>query len=358
MNCHYCFYHDEMEKRTTTTFGFMAEETLEQIIVKAFDFADSECTFAYQGGEPALIGLEFYQKAVMLQKKHNTKGLLVNNAFQTNGLTLDDKWCAFFADNNFLVGVSIDGVRQTHDKNRKTNAGEDTYLKCMDGIQALNRWGVEYNILTVVNKDTALKINKIYQTYQKKGFWYQQYIACLDPLFETAGKMPYSLTPEIYGEFLCELFELWKTDLQQNRQPYIRQFENYIGILIGNQPESCEQNGICGFQNVVEADGSVYPCDFYVLDEYKLGNLNHNSFAEINQKREEIGFIKESENHSVTCKQCKYFRICRGGCRRHRVKEENGEGYRNYFCQSYKMLFERHYNTMHQIAKAFRNQPT
>lgn len=354
MKCDYCFYRDEMEKRETETFGYMSEETLEHIVIQAFAFAESQCTFAYQGGEPTLIGLDFYQKAIALQKKHNKKGIKVSNAIQTNGLLLDDDWCKFLAEQNFLVGVSIDGIRQTHDKNRKDLAGETTFFRCMDSIQLLKKYGADYNILTVINKNTAAKIHKIYQMYQKKGFLYQQYIACLDPLYEEAGNMSYSLSPRLYGEFLCELFGMWSDDLQHKKQPYIRQFENYIGILLGKQPESCAQKGICGLQYVVEADGSAYPCDFYMMDEFNLGNLNQNSLEELNQRRKEIGFVERSANHCAACRQCKYFALCRSGCQRERIPDPDGTGYRNYYCQSYRMLFERYYDTMNKIAKAIR----
>lgn len=354
MKCSYCFYQDEMKKRETETFGFMTEETLENIIIRAFAFADCECSFAYQGGEPTLIGLDFYKKALDLQKKHNKKGIKVNNALQTNGILLNEDWCKFLAEQDFLTGISVDGIRRTHDINRKGSSGEDTYLICMNSIELLKQYGADYNILTVVNKDTAVKINKIYQSYQKKGFLYQQYIACLDPLFEEAGKMVYSLTPKLYGEFLCELFGMWSDDLQRKKQPYIRQFENYIGILLGKQPESCAQNGVCGRQYVVEADGSTYPCDFYMLEKFKLGNLNENSLEDLNRRRKQIGFIEQSANQSAACKACKYFVLCRGGCRRERIPEPDGKGQRNYFCESYHMLFDRHYDTMNKIAKAIR----
>lgn len=137
-----------------------------------------------------------------------------------------------------------------------------------------DQFGMEYNILTVVNQKTAYNIKEIYREYQRNGWKYQQYIACLEPIGEEQGQKEYALTPKLYGEFLINLFELWYMDYKKGMQPYIRMFENYIGILLGYCPEACEQNGTCQIQNVVEADGSVYPCDFYALDEYWLGNFN------------------------------------------------------------------------------------
>lgn len=204
---------------------------------------------------------------------------------QTNGYALDDEWCHFFAENNFLVGLSVDGIKATHDAFRKDASGDDTYYHVLEKAECLKKAGVQFNVLTVVNSKTAPKIRRIYEQYRKLGFCWQQYIACLDPIGKLQGEKEFSLTPELYGNFLIELFELWEIDLKQGKQPYIRQFENYISILLGYMPEACEQRGICSFQNVVEADGSVYPCDFYVLDEYNLGNLNENSFEEIQKKK-------------------------------------------------------------------------
>ena len=142
----------------------------------------------------------------------------------------------------------------------------------------------------------------LFRSYRKLGLSWQQYIACLDPVWEKRGEQEYSLTPRVYGQFLIDLFELWYLDLQKGRQPYIRQFENYVGILMGCMPESCEQRGVCSFQNVVEADGSVYPCDFYCMDEYRLGNLNEDSFEIIGQRLMESGFLQASADHAEQCK--------------------------------------------------------
>ena len=204
-------------------------------------------------------------------------------------------------------------------------------------------------MLTVVHRKTAPKIRRIYEQYRKLGFSWQQYIACLDPIGEKQGQQDYSLTPEAYGQFLIDLFELWELDYRKGQQPYIRQFENYIGILMGHAPESCEQRGVCSFQNIVEADGSVYPCDFYVLDEYRLGNLNEDDFETIHQRRGRIGFVENSFNHTQQCQECRYFSLCRGGCRRHREQPGTAPG-ENYFCRSYRMFFDACLPRMRQIA--------
>ena len=349
LRCRYCFYADEMENRRQASYGIMQERTLENVIRRTLDFAEGGCTIAFQGGEPTLAGLDFYERCLALEKKYNRKGIVISHALQTNGYVLDEKWCQFFAKNSFLVGLSVDGIKATHDCYRKDAAGQDTYFHTLEAARMLERAGVDFNILTVVHKKTASKIRKIYEQYRKLGFSWQQYIACLDPIGKEQGCQEYSLTPEAYGQFLIDLFELWELDYRKGRQPYIRQFENYIGILMGQTPESCEQRGVCSFQNIVEADGSVYPCDFYVLDEYRLGNLNEDDFETIHRRRRELGFVESSLNHTQECKNCGYFALCRGGCRRHRQQPGTPEG-ENCFCRSYRMFFDACLPALQRIA--------
>ena len=340
VRCRYCFYHDEQCNRETFSYGFMSEETLEILIQKALESAKGECSFGFQGGEPTLSGLPFFRKAVELQKKYNVHHTRISNAIQTNGLLIDDEWAEFLAENHFLVGLSLDGTKDIHDANRIDPAGKGTYAKVLRAAQILKNHGVYFNILTVITGKTADSITKIYNFYRRSGFLYQQYIPCLDPMGEGHGNSPYALTPEQYGSFLIRLFRLWYRDLQNGCQPFIRTFENYVALAAGYQAEVCEQRGLCGIQYVVEADGSVYPCDFYMLDEYRLGNFNQDFLETIDKKREEIGFISRSRNISEDCMSCPHYKLCRGGCQRNRDPEPESGRYRNYLCQGYRRFFD------------------
>lgn len=348
LRCRYCFYTDEMNNRNKDNYGIMTEDILEIVIKKLLEFADQNCTIAFQGGEPTLTGLDFYKKCLEFEKNYNIKNVEIHHAIQTNGYALTREWCDFFAENHFLVGVSIDGIKATHDIYRKDACGCETYLRVLESTRLLKEANVDFNILTVVNAKTAGRIRRIYENYKKHGFGYQQYIACLDPIGQRQGQEEYSLTPEMYGDFLIELFHLWEIDLYKGEQPYIRQFENYLAILLGMVPEGCEHKGICSVQNTIEADGSVYPCDFYVLDEYKLGNLTTDSFETIYQRRIQQNFIQSSNNHTDKCRKCKWFMLCRGGCRRHREQPGTALG-ENYFCKSYQLFFEACYPNLCQI---------
>lgn len=350
MRCEYCFYYDTMEKRQQSSYGYMSVETLEEVIRKTLASAEGSCSITFQGGEPTLSGLEFYKKAVEFEKKYNVNGVPIYNAIQTNGYHLTEEWADFLFKNHFLTGVSLDGKKPFHDCCRKNIKGEGTFDRVMASVHLLEKKGVEFNILSVVNGKTAPHIQKNYEFYKKNNLKYLQFIACLDPLGEEMGQKEFSLTPEVYGRFLIELFELWYADLLEGKQPYIRQFENYIAILLGQMPESCDMRGICSQQYAVEADGSVYPCDFYVLDEYRLGNFKEHTLEEIDQKRTEIGYLEKSLIKEKACEECRYKGLCRGGCRRSRDEKNHHQ----YFCESYQAFFDACLPKMINIAERIR----
>ena len=357
MSCDYCFYCDEAEKRTQSSYGFLSEQTLNNVIRKTMPRAEHMISYAYQGGEPTLRGLDFFKQAVAYQNQYNKNHVQVHNALQTNGYAIDEEWCRFFKENHFLVGLSVDGTKDIHDSMRHAKSGDGTFGRIARSASLMDKYGVDYNILTVVTPQIARHVKEVYETYKKRGWNYQQYIACLDPLGEGHGRTPYSLTPAVYGQFLIDLFRLWHADLQKGCQPYIRQFENYVGLAAGYMAESCDQRGTCGIQTVVEADGSVYPCDFYMLDEYCLGNFNTDRLDAIDRRRGEISFIERSRKLDPSCGACPHYRLCRGGCQRNRDLVEGGGFYRNYFCEAYRMFFEACGNEIEAIGRGLTGRP-
>ena len=352
MSCEYCFYCDEASKRLQNSYGFMSEQTLKNTIRKTMLRAEGSIHYAFQGGEPTLCGIDFFKKALAYQKQYNKNNIEVSNALQTNGFTLTDEWCSFFKENNFLIGLSVDGTEEIHNSYRHTKSGDTTFDRVIHSAKLLDKYKVDYNILTVITSKVARNISDIYHFYKKQGWKYQQYIACLDPIDEGRGIKHYSLTAEVYGKFLIELFDLWYKDYKNGKDPYNRQFINYINLAGGYMAESCEQNGVCGIQTVVEADGSVYPCDFYAMDEYCLGNFNENNMSEIDEKRFEIGFVEKSFKLDSGCRECKYYRVCRGGCQRNRDFNPDSGLYSNYFCKAYKIFFDACYDRILEIAKS------
>lgn len=353
MNCSYCFYCDEAQKREKNCYGQMSEETLKNVIRKTMLSADGVVSYTWQGGEPSLRGLDFFRQAVELQKKYNRNGVQVLNAFQTNGYAITEEWCEFFRENHFLVGLSVDGTQELHDVFRRGADGGGTYDRVKRTADLFSRTGVEFNVLTVVTSQLAEHTKEVYESYRRIGWQFQQYIACLDPYGERKGERAYSLLPLQYGKFLSELCGLWYQDLLKGRQPYIRQFENYVGMAAGYRPESCEQCGICGEQYVAEADGSIYPCDFYVMDDWYLGNLNRDRLDAIDAKRLELSFIERSAP-GAECRACRFFSLCRGGCMRNRTKDRDGT-YKNDFCEGYQLFFRQWYDTFAELGQKVRN---
>lgn len=355
MHCKYCFYMDELGHRAERILSCMSEVVMERVIMETLQFSENTCTYVFQGGEPTLAGLDFYRKWLEYEERYNVNHVRIYHSIQTNGLLLDDQWCDFLKENHFLTGISLDGVQKLHDEYRKDRAGYGTFERVLENIERCKTRGIDFNILTVVTNQLALQIEDVYRFYKEQGFKYQQYIACLDPLDMEPGQQQYSLHPDRYGEFLIKLFRMWKADLMSGEPVSIRFFENCLCMLLGMPVESCEQRGICGCQTVIEWEGSVYPCDFYALDEYKLGNLAFEDMQSVEKTRRQRRFVETSLNHSEKCKGCRYFRLCRGGCRRHRDVPGDRYGH-NIFCSSYKAFFDTCLDEMLQLAEILRNR--
>lgn len=349
MRCKYCFYVDEMNNRSVQNLGIMNEETLYNILDKTLHYVKRSLSIAFQGGEPTLAGLAYFEKLIDLVEELNTEKIEVTYAIQVNGYNLDDSWVSFFKKHNFLVGISLDGIQEVHDKYRIDARGEGTYDKVMASIELLKKYEVDFNILTVVHADTTKNVNQMYNLFKRNKLGYQQYIECLDPIGEEPGGQEYSLTPEKYGEFLIALFKKYYRDMSQGNYVYIRYFENLMGILVGQQPESCAMCGRCGEYLTIEADGSAYPCDFYVLDEWRLGSFNTDSIDDMAKKRGELQFVEHSIPVPEECQACRWYSLCRNACRRNCEPTTSSHRGVNYFCKSYKMFFEYAYPYMEEL---------
>lgn len=338
LRCSYCFYADEASVRAVPSYGMMPEAVSHALIEKAAGAAEDAISFLFQGGEPTLAGLEFYRDFVSCVRATVPSRLAVQYAIQTNGMLLDGAWCRFLKENRFLVGLSLDGSRDCHDRFRRDGAGKGTYERVMRAARLLEQTGVEYNVLTVVTGYLAKHVGSVFAALRKGGFRYQQYIPCLDPLEEKRGGQGYSLTPAQYEAFLKVLFDLWYRELEQGRYWSIRYFDNLVWMLDGRAPEQCSMRGCCGLQYLVEADGGVYPCDFYGLDQFRLGNILENTWAELDRAREELGFIQASRRVPEECGRCQWYPLCRNGCRRDRLADGDRLG-RSYYCQAYAGFF-------------------
>lgn len=352
MRCRYCFYTDVSRNRACADMGRMSETTLDNIVRRALAYADGQVSFSFQGGEPTLAGYDFFKNLVALQKKYNTRGLHIHNAVQTNGYGIDERLLDLFAREHFLVGVSYDGTPELHDKYRMDAAGKGTSARIQNTIKALRERGIEFNVLCVVNADVAAHWQESFDRLSQ--FEYIQYIPCLDAL--DGEKTDYSLTPELYTDFLKGSFDLYYRAFMAGRPVSIRNFDNYISILLGHPPENCGMCGRCGLYYLIEADGSVYPCDFYVLDEWCMGNINDSSFFRLAKSLVSARFIDASLPVPEKCRSCRWYVLCRNGCRRERDGIDGSGAALNKWCACYEAFFAHSADRMVKMAETIRKR--
>ncbi len=320
LQCSYCFYCDEAEKRSVSSFGIMTKETALNLIKKVYSYSgkDSEINFMFQGGEPLLAGIDFFD---FFSK--NAVELLPENAsltlsLQTNGTLIDDEFCKLFNKYNYLIGLSIDGKKELHDKQRN-----NSYDKAIKASELLKKYDVEFNILSVVTSETNAE--SLYDFCKENNFNYLQTIFCLEPL---DGKIKeYNPDPRTIARFKKRLFNKWLNDFKNDIDFSVREIDNIIMYLTTGECEQCGMNGYCTPQLVVEADGTTYPCDFYCIDEYKCKNVNESSLDEIIKCSGMKKFLKSDTELNELCNTCGFFEMCGGCCKRYRNLFNQLKGY-------------------------------
>jgi len=321
MRCQYCFYTDISAERDIPSYGIMPADTADKIIDNIFkDINDrDEITFGFQGGEPAIAGLPWFQRFVenIASRKMNVK---VNYSFQTNGILLDESWCEFFHQNNFLIGLSIDGGQRFHNSNRLLPNAEGTFKAAMKNKELLEKKQVEYNILCVLTNALAKEPDKVWRFIMNENIRYIQFIPCLEPppsmtLRQLAAN---TLRPAFFAQFYARLLPLWIKELENGNYISVKFFDDVVNYFGRGVPTSCGINGHCNNQYVIEADGSVYPCDFYAFDQYKIGNLTETAPREIFDTEKVRAFLSEKPKLSKICESCGFLSKCRGGCKRMR----------------------------------------
>lgn len=352
MRCRYCFYEDLAGKRADGDLGLMSIETAEVLVRSAFGAVSpgGEVQFAFQGGEPTLAGLTFYRDFMALVARHRRPGAAVTLSIQTNGLCIDEEWADFLQKNRFLVGLSVDGGRDTHDLYRKDGGGKGTWDRVAVALRLLQSRGVETNLLCVVTRQCARAPQRTYGALKKLGAGYLQFIPCLDPLDAPRGEEPFSIAPREYGKFLCALFDAWYLDWSRGSYVSIRFFDDCVHLMMGLPASTCSTSGRCGAYLVAEADGSLYPCDFYATDAHRLGRLEDLPLDEAFGCGAACAFLAESAQKPAPCAACEWFPLCNGGCRRDWV--DGPRGPENYLCGALRQFFVYAGPRLSEIARA------
>lgn len=337
LQCSYCFYHSTSNKRKESNKGFMNEKTLQAVVDKAFDCEPDSITFVFQGGEPTIIGLDFYKKFVDYVNRKNENKIQVQYNIQTNGVLINPEWCEFLKKYSFVVGVSLDGLEEIHNKYRLGNSGN--FEKICEVIDLLNAHKIKTTVLTVVTPEISSKVEEVYNFYKEKNYTNLHFMPCIEDFNDTEGESVALSSKEFEG-FLIKLFDMWYEDYLKFKFVHIRFFDNVVKMLNCYQPMMCGMQGKCSIQYVIEADGSVYTCDYYCLDEFQIGNINTDSLPEIFESENARKFIADSVELSENCKNCEVFPLCKGGCRRMRQTDINGTLGANKFCDAYKAFFD------------------
>ena len=320
IKCKYCFYIDEAQNRKIENNGIMTEKVMTAIIDKVLQNADKNILFSFQGGEPTTAGIEYFNSFIDYVNNRNKKNININYSIQTNGILIDDKWCELFKKNNFLVGLSFDMIKDIHDKYRTDKIGNATYNKVLETKKLFDAFNIEYNILTVLTSELSKYPKDVYKKIKKLNIKYTQFIPCLSEINSCNNE--YSIKPKEFSNFYKEIFSLWKEDFFNNIYYSIQFFDNIIPLLGGGYaPMSCGINGICTNQMIIESNGDVFPCDFYCLDNYKLGNIADEDFDNIFYNQKAKDFINEktdiiNNDDYKLCRSCRYFQICKLGCKR------------------------------------------
>ncbi|MGN0036793.1 MAG: anaerobic sulfatase-maturation protein [Bacteroidaceae bacterium] len=351
--CRYCYYLEKARLYDDKPRHVMSDELLEKFIEEYIHAQTMpQVLFTWHGGEALMRPLSFYRKAVALQKRY-ADGRQIDNCLQTNGTLLTDEWCEFLRENNFLVGISIDGPQEFHDEYRRNRQGQPSFRKVMHGIELLNKHGVEWNAMAVVNDFNADYPLEFYRFFRDIGCRYLQFTPIVERLsrrtdgltLSTAGQAEaeladFSVSPEAWGRFLCTVFDEWvRHDVGRL---FVQLFDATLANWVGAQPGLCSMARTCGHAAVMEFNGDVYACDHFVFPEHKLGNIYEKTLVEMLYSPEQQRFGQQKyDSLPRQCLACDYLFACNGECPKNRfARTADGEPGLNYLCAGYRRFFQ------------------
>ncbi len=353
MRCDYCFYLEKAALYPGTSRHVMPDRVLERLISSYMDTGQAQYQFGWQGGEPTLLGNRFFSRVVTLQKRYGRPGSVAANGLQTNATLIDEDLAATLAGYNFLVGVSLDGPPDIHDRFRKYPGGKGSHADVLKGIATLRKHGVEFNALTLINSGNAGRGPEVYRYMRDLGIYYHQYIPCVE--FDGGGGLlPFSITGEKWGDFLTEVFEQWiKTD---TRTVSVRLFDSILNLLVLGRRTVCHMADNCCQYLLVEHNGDVYPCDFFVLPERKLGNIMEDEWEDLLNSPLYRDFGSRKSMLSEKCKSCEFLSLCAGDCMKHRPGAEAEPEKLSVLCRGWKKFYERTIPEFKKLAEEIRSR--
>lgn len=356
LSCDYCYYLEKshLYAQAADHRNFlMSDETLETFIRQYIEAQTGpQVLFTWHGGEPLMRPLSFYQKVLALQRRY-AGGRQIDNSLQTNGTLLTDEWCAFFAENHWLIGISIDGPQEFHDEYRRARTGQPSFYKVMRGIELLRKHGVEWNAMGVVNDFNADYPLDVYHFYKENGCQYIQFTPIVERLLthadgrhlanvaeDNAPLAEFSATPEQFAHFACGIFDEWVR--QDVGRIFVQLFDATLACWVGQMPGICTMAPMCGHSAVIEHNGDVYSCDHFVFPEYRLGNIGQESITAMMYSERQRAFGRAKRDSLPTqCRECQWLFACNGGCPKDRFcRTAEGEAGLNYFCEAYQRFFE------------------
>ena len=353
LRCDYCFYLEKSHLYPQTARHRMSDEVLEKMIKSYMATPQPVYSFAWQGGEPTLMGLEFFEKVITWQKQYGRSGARIGNGLQTNATLITDELAALFGKYQFLVGCSLDGPASLHDRYRRSQGGKPTHAQILQGIETLQRHQVEVNILTLVSQANVAHAREVYRYLVEQGFSYHQYIPCVE--FDEHGELlPFAISGEEWGEFLCTLFDEWYR--RDTQSVSIRHFDSLLTKMIDGIANVCTLGQNCCQYFVVEHNGDVYPCDFFVEPCLRLGNILEHSWEDFLQSPTYLEFGAQKRQWNSHCDTCEYLDLCLGDCLKHRLYAGNPPQNLSALCAGWQRFLRYSRKRLEKLADKIRKQ--
>jgi len=345
--CDYCFYLDRARLYPATSVHRMTDATLEALIKSYMATDQPQYVFGWQGGESTLMGVEFFRRVTALQEKHGRSGSVVANGLQTNAVLIDEAFARHLAEYSFLVGVSLDGPPEIHDHYRRDASGAPSHGNVMKGVRALRRNRVEFNILTLVTAANAARGREVYRYLADEGYAYHQYIPCVE--FDDKGSLaPYAVTGDQWGDFLCAVFDEWVAG--GVGRVSVRLFDSLLVYLTNGSRNVCSMGRNCTQYFLVEFNGDVYPCDFFVNSDLKLGNIEAADWDKLRKSPKYKEFGKWKSVVGEACRACEYYEFCAGDCLKHRFRRGRDPRQQSVLCAGWKHFYAHALPALRRIA--------